>query len=988
MILSSTSVRVNSAAVLALSRRVVEMENTVRELLGEGTFQLQPSVDHALRVFQSTLIKMKSELDALGKRSYLSQLVHQKSDHARFLVLSKEIDKDFGVLMFQLNLSTAAMVSAQQSGMNTCEDRFRALLDTVPEATSTCLAMRIPPKPQRHFGRDGEVQAVVQTIASSSASRVAILGGPGMGKTTLAVTVLQHSSVVARFGAQRFFIPCDASEGQSSCLSIISGALGIATSTHSQLPYRDLQAVLGKAPTILVLDNFESAWEAADQRLEAEALLQFLGTMDNLSLMLTMRGSERPRGVSWSRPFLPPLGPLSETAGRQTFFSITDPRDADSESAAEVLLNHLDNIPLAIVLMASLAQTEPMESLLSQWRMLETSLLERGAGQSRLSSLPISLGLSMRSPRMQELPAAQHLLSMLSLLPNGAVDCDLRLWNVDRHDEALATLVQTALVSRTGAHRFYVLAPIRSYVLQHYPPDEVAVSRIYEHYFTMAELARTAAISGFDGEILSAVSEELANIDYIIRRAIKSTSSDIAEAAIKAILRLCTVHIQTGIGNGPGLLPAGLACARAWGFSTLEADLLLETAYHAFNGRIPGNPASLAVEARGICQRIEDSFFTIDCRIILARYLAPGDAVAEMQDVLRLAQQRWPHIAPKCTRELALALARDGQSSEAIVRYKEGIIALQHAADTVQDRPPKDMIGYSQLHIAKLEFERGDVVRGIEACNTARQSFSDAQNARGANLALGLLATIFIRQGRPLQAVEYALLAVEYPVDAVGVALYVQALTILAEAHARSGYVNAATTVIDRIKPLIPVGGFPPAAGCMVLRASGLVAMHLGNQDEARTLLSAACTTARERDPTEPPETMREAEAECMDVLSEADAAGGDVEAAAMHCLGAAILYRKTRNAVGSARCLVRLADLVDDSLAELLLAAVCPPLQRMEDSYGRAIALSRTADIALRRGEQDRARHCARKALGLFGEVKDERRIRMVHQIIDSEEG
>ncbi|EJD42598.1 hypothetical protein AURDEDRAFT_138208 [Auricularia subglabra TFB-10046 SS5] len=772
-------------------------------------------------------------------------------------------------------------------------------------------------------------------LSGSSSARIAILGGPGMGKTTLAIAVLHHSSLVERFGARRFFVPCDASEGRSNCLSVICDALGITTS-QPQLAFRKLRAVLGQQrPAIIVLDNFESAWEETFQRLEAEALLRFLGTIDSLSFILTLRGSEHPGGVT-------------DDASRQIFYAIADPRNAESESAAAELLRHLDNVPLAIILMANLAQTESVESLLRQWAIMETSLLERGDGRTRLSNLSTAISLSLRSPRLRAVPTAQHLLSMLSLLPNGVVDSDICLWKFDNHNEALSALLRTSLVVRAGAHRLYVLAPIRSFMLAHHPPNHLAASDVYDHHFSFAELARNAATTAFDGELLSSVSGELANIDFIIRRALSSTSRGTAEAAIKAVLQLCTVHIQTGIGTAPSLLPAALTQARARNLDSLAAELLLETAYHAFNGSVPGDPVALALEARGIYQRMEDSLFTIDCRIIMARFLAPKEAAAEMKDVLRVSRQKWPHIASRCTRELALALARDGQSREAIAQYKEGIVALQIAANSEHDQ--------SQLHIAKLEFELGDIVRGIQSCEEAHQTFSAAQNARGTNLTHALLAHIFLCQGRPLRALEHASLAAERPLEAVGHNLHIQALTILAEAHARAGHLELAEATMDRLKCLIPPGGLSPAPQCRILRAGGLVAMCRGDVRDARALLSAA----------------------------EAETAGGQTEAATIHCLCAAILYRQTRNAVGAVRCLLRLAEVVDDAFAVLLLPAVGLPLQRTGDSYGIGIASLRFALVSKKGGDLHRARRCAQKALGQFGDVKDERRIHMAQKIIE----
>jgi hypothetical protein len=67
-------------------------------------------------------------------------------------------------------------------------------------------ASRLPGKP-RCFGRDDEVRDLVETLLQPSPPPTPILGGPGVGKTTVTLEALHDRRVVERFRARRFFVP-------------------------------------------------------------------------------------------------------------------------------------------------------------------------------------------------------------------------------------------------------------------------------------------------------------------------------------------------------------------------------------------------------------------------------------------------------------------------------------------------------------------------------------------------------------------------------------------------------------------------------------------------------------------------------------------------------------------------------------------------------------------------------------------------------------
>jgi hypothetical protein len=132
-----------------------------------------------------------------------------------------------------------------------------------------------------------------------------------------------------------------------------------------------------------------------------------------------MRGAERPAKVQWTHPFLLPLQPLSAEASQQTFMEITDSIYRKEEM--EQILQFTDNMPLAVDLMARLADYEGLSNVLARWNTEKTSLLS--VGYDRKSNLDASIQLSLSSPRITS--NSKELLSLLSILPDRLSDAEL-----------------------------------------------------------------------------------------------------------------------------------------------------------------------------------------------------------------------------------------------------------------------------------------------------------------------------------------------------------------------------------------------------------------------------------------------------------------------------------------------------------------------------------------------------------------------------------
>jgi tetratricopeptide (TPR) repeat protein len=390
-----------------------------------------------------------------------------------------------------------------------------------PQAVSTGSAA-LPGLP-RCFGRDREREALVANLLSEQPQPFPILGTAGIGKTTITLAALYEQRVAARYGARRYFVRCDGAKSQEALAGAIAAVLGLEPGP--QLEAGLLQR-LSESPALLVLDNLETPWEA--DQLTVEDFLGRLAALPNLALVVSIRGGERPGGVAWLDALRP--NPLELSAARQTFLA-TAGRKFEADECLDLLLNAVDRVPLAVVLLAHQAEGGPdLTDLWGSWQEERVAMLRRADASDRLTNIELSYELSYNGKRMTD--EARRLLGVLALLPNGIGHKDLRAVAPAAPLRAVAALRKSGLAFDEGS-RLRVLAPVRGYLRARHPAADADVAGALSSYLQMArDYGWKVGRAGGD-EAAGLLSAEAANIEEMILRGLNgSTAADAVDAAI------------------------------------------------------------------------------------------------------------------------------------------------------------------------------------------------------------------------------------------------------------------------------------------------------------------------------------------------------------------------------------------------------------------------------------------------------------------------
>ena len=306
----------------------------------------------------------------------------------------------------------------------------------------------MPFKPEIFHGRDDFVKDIARSLLQEETSRVCILGPGGMGKTSVTLAVVELPVIKERFlGGNCVWVPCIEATSATLFLEILHIQLQVPVDGDKQVTLEKIISALdgSKEPRLILLDNFETPWNApGGTQKQVSDILRKLVMLSHIAIFVTMRGTYPPCDtIEWQSHI---IQPTDKAACRRTFHDINPSSKNDPD--VDHLLAALGHMPFAVTLMANLGKRgkSTAKELLEMWYTSGTDMLS--VTNSPEKSMNRSISLSVDSEFVKQDPNALPLLAILSLLPAGTTKQNLRWWAtpVKMIPSAIATLSDAGLL--------------------------------------------------------------------------------------------------------------------------------------------------------------------------------------------------------------------------------------------------------------------------------------------------------------------------------------------------------------------------------------------------------------------------------------------------------------------------------------------------------------------------------------------------------------
>jgi hypothetical protein len=312
-----------------------------------------------------------------------------------------------------------------------------------------------PPAPRDCFGRDELIEKVVGL--AENLKSVALIGAGGIGKTSIALTVLHHNRIEERFGENRRFIRCDQfPASHTHFLARLSRVIGAGVENPEDLA--PLRPLLSSKETLIVLDNAESILDPKGTNAEdIYSVVDELCQFKTISLLITSRITTVPPRCR--RPEIPTL---SMEAACDIFYDIYS--DRGQSNIINDLLKRLDFHALSITLLATTSSHNgwDYDRLVEEWDTQRAQVLQTDHNKS----LAATIELSLKSPTFRSLgPDARDLLGVVAFFPRGINEKN-RDWLFPAISDRKNIFDKFCVLSLTYRSNGFItmLAPIRDYL--------------------------------------------------------------------------------------------------------------------------------------------------------------------------------------------------------------------------------------------------------------------------------------------------------------------------------------------------------------------------------------------------------------------------------------------------------------------------------------------------------------------------------------------